>query len=80
MSDYAVVDKESSVIKIVIYALKFSFLFALLIEFLKLFLKLGTFQLSDLFFDTIGGGFGGLIFYVWSKITSRWFEKEKRER
>lgn len=30
------------------------------IEFLQLFLKLGEFQLSDLFFNTIGGVVGGL--------------------
>ena len=38
---------------------KFSFLFSVGIEFLQLFLRLGTFQLSDIFYNTLGGFFGG---------------------
>lgn len=43
---------------------KVSFLFSLLIEFLQLFLRLGTFQLSDLFYNTAGGLIGGGIYYL----------------
>lgn len=38
------------------------FLFSLIIEFSQLFLRLGTFQLSDLFYNTLGGLIGGIIY------------------
>lgn len=36
---------------------------SLFIEFTQLFMKLGTFQLSDLFFNTLGGAIGGLFWW-----------------
>lgn len=42
----------------------YSFLFSLLIELAQLILRLGTFQLSDLFFNTIGGIIGGIICWM----------------
>lgn len=47
------------------------FLFSLSIEFLQLFLRLGTFQLSDLFYNTLGGFIGGLIYWCGYKLTHR---------
>ena len=47
------------------------FLFSLMIEFLQLFLRIGTFQLSDLFYNTLGGLIGGLIYWCSYKITHR---------
>ena len=47
------------------------FLFSLSIEFLQLFLRLGTFHLSDLFYNTLGGLIGGLIYWCGYKITHR---------
>ena len=38
-----------------------AFCFSILIECLQLFLRLGTFELSDIFFNTIGGITGGII-------------------
>lgn len=46
------------------------------IEFLQLFLRLGTFQLSDLFYNTLGGLIGGLIYWCGYKLTHR-NKKEK---
>ena len=43
---------------------KITFLFSFTIEMLQLFLRLGTWQLSDLFYNTLGGTIGGLIYYV----------------
>lgn len=43
---------------------KITFLFSLDIEFLQLFLRLGTFQLSDLFYNTLGGLIGGMIYWI----------------
>lgn len=44
--------------------LKIAFIFSFTIEMLQLFLRLGTWQLSDLFYNTVGGGIGGLLYYV----------------
>ena len=41
---------------------KITFLFSFAIEMLQLFLRLGTWQLSDLFYNTLGGAIGGLIY------------------
>lgn len=49
-------------------SLLISFLFSLTIEMLQLFLHLGTWQLSDLAFNTLGGVIGGLIYWVSAKI------------
>lgn len=50
-------------------SIKIVFLFSLAIEFAQLFLRLGTFQLSDLFYNTLGGLIGGLIYWIGYKIT-----------
>ena len=44
--------------------LEIAFIFSFTIEMLQLFLRLGTWQLSDLFYNTVGGGIGGLLYYV----------------
>lgn len=38
--------------------------FSLMIEILQLLLRLGTFQLSDIFYNTVGGVLGGLLYYA----------------
>ena len=48
-----------------------TFLFSFVIEMLQLFLRLGTWQLSDLFYNTLGGVTGGLIYYIGYKIKHR---------
>lgn len=62
--------KPHSVWKIVWVSVKYSFLFSLGIEFLQLLLRLGTFQLSDLFYNTMGGLFGGLLYWLGVRIMS----------
>lgn len=52
-------------------ASKSVFLFSLTIEFLQLFLRLGTFQLSDLFYNTLGGILGSLLYWCGYKIKNR---------
>lgn len=49
-------------------ATKITFLSSFTIEMLQLFLRLGTWQLSDLFYNTLGGAIGGLIYYIVYKI------------
>ena len=38
---------------------------------LQLLLRLGTFQLSDIFYNTVGGALGGLLYYVAMKARKR---------
>lgn len=45
-----------------------AFCFSLIIEFLQLFLRVGTFQLSDLFYNTLGGCLGGIVYWIAWKI------------
>ena len=42
--------------------------FSVAIEFSQLCFKLGTFQFSDIFFNTIGGILGGIIFCIYRNI------------
>lgn len=58
-------------VKVMYVSLKYAFMFSLSIEMLQLFLRLGTFQLSDLFFNTMGGLIGGIIYYFGSKVQNK---------
>lgn len=53
--------------KMLIKGLKISFSFSFSIEMLQLFFRLGTWQLSDIFYNTIGGGIGGMLYYLFCK-------------
>ena len=48
-----------------------AFIFSISIEMLQLLLRLGTFQLSDIFYNTIGGLLGGLLYCVAMKARKR---------
>ena len=50
---------------------KIAFIFSVSIEILQLLLRLGTFQLSDIFYNTVGGVLGGLLYYVAMKVRKR---------
>lgn len=54
---------------------KVTFLFSAGIEFLQLFLRLGSFQISDLVYNTLGGVIGGVIYWLGSKVRN-WKLKE----
>lgn len=71
-----VIKTKTKFIKIVAYSIAISFASSLTIEFLQLMLRLGTFQLSDLFFNTTGGLFGGIIYFIGYKIKHRKNGKE----
>ncbi len=49
---------------------KIAFYFSAIIEFLQLFLRLGTFQISDFVYNTLGGILG-VILYKLILITKR---------
>ena len=42
---------------------KIAFIFSVSIEILQLLPRLGTFQLSDIFYNAVGGVLGGLMYY-----------------
>ena len=50
---------------------KIAFIFSVSIEMLQLLLRLGTFQLSDVFYNTVGGVLGGLMYYAVMKAGKR---------
>ena len=47
---------------------KIAIIFSISIEMLQLLLRLGTFQLSDIFYNTVGGVVGGLVYYAVMKV------------
>lgn len=51
------------------------FLFSLSIELLQLIMHLGTFQLSDLFFNTLGGFVGSIIYILIHRVKKKYFGK-----
>lgn len=57
--------------KIVLESIKIAFLSSLTIELLQLLLRLGTFQISDLFFNTVGGLVGGIIYFLVNAVMER---------
>lgn len=48
-----------------------AFIFSVSIEILQLFLRLGMFQLSEIFYNTVGGVLGGLMYYAAMKTKKR---------
>lgn len=62
--------KDFKLYKIAWQSVKITFIFSFIIEFLQLFLRLGTFQISDLVFNTIGGLIGGIIYWIVFKIVN----------
>ena len=48
--------------KILWYSGNIAFIFSVSIEMLQLLFRLGTFQLSDIFYNTVGGVLGGLLY------------------
>ena len=57
--------------KILWYSGKIAFIFSVSIEMLQLLLRLGTFQLSDIFYNTVGGMLGGLMYCAVMKARKR---------
>ena len=53
------------------YSGKIAFIFSISIEMLQLLLRLGTFQLSDIFYNTVGGVLGGLMYCAVMKVRKR---------
>lgn len=58
------IGEEVKLGKVLWQSTKIVFLFSFTIEMLQLFLRLGTWQLSDLFYNTLRGFIGGLIYWI----------------
>ena len=56
-----IIGEEVRLTRVLWRSTKIVFLFSFTIEMLQLFLRLGTWQLSDLFYNTLGGFTGGFI-------------------
>ena len=63
--------KHLNIKNIILKCTQEAFLFSVCIEFLQLFLRLGTFQLSDIFYNTFGGSLGGIAYGVCWKLKKR---------
>lgn len=63
-----IIGEEVRLTRVLYQSTKIVFLFSFTIEFLQLFLRLGTWQLSDLFYNTLGGFIGGLIYWIGYRI------------
>lgn len=59
------------ILAVIWQSVKVVFLFSLTIEFLQLFLRVGAFQLSDLFYNTLGSLIGGLIYWIGYRVVHR---------
>ena len=57
--------------KILSHSVKIAFIFSISIEMLQLLMRLGTFQLSDIFYNTVGGVLGGLMYCALMKARKR---------
>ena len=62
---------EKGLKKILWQSGKITFCFSISIEMLQLLLRLGTFQLSDIFYNTVGGVLGGLMYCALMKARKR---------
>ncbi len=65
------INKRITLVRTIWISVKITFLSSFTIEMLQLFLRLGTWQLSDLFYNTLGGFLGGLIYWCGYKIVHR---------
>lgn len=57
--------------KVVWKSIKIAFLFSVMIELLQLLLRLGTFQISDIVYNTVGGMLGGIVYVVVKQLMKR---------
>lgn len=57
--------------KVIWQSCKIVFLCSISIEISQVIFRVGTFQLADLFYNTLGGIIGGIIYYFFYKVTHR---------
>lgn len=70
--------KDKKVQEVLLNSFEISFCFSLAIETCQLFLKIGTFQLTDLCFNTLGGMIGGVIYWGFEGTRNRVISSVKK--
>ena len=70
--------KDKKVQEVLLNSFEISFCFSLAIETCQLFLKIGTFQLTDLCFNTLGGMIGGVIYWGFERTRNRVISSVKK--
>lgn len=77
-----IIDERFTLKKVLWTSFKVVGSISLAIEFLQLLLHVGTFQISDLTYNTLGGCLGGSIYWIYAKIKrenkKQWNKKGKR--
>lgn len=63
--------KDKRIQEVLLNSFEISFCFSLAIETCQLFLKIGTFQLTDLFFNALGGMIGGIFYWGFERTRTR---------
>lgn len=63
--------KDKRIQEVLLNSFEISFCFSLAIETCQLFLKIGTFQLTDLFFNALGGMIGGILYWGFERTRTR---------
>lgn len=66
--------KSESIGRLTIQNIRYALYLTLIIEFTQLFLRVGTFQISDIVYNALGGVIGSLLFFVVYKT----FHKNKK--
>ena len=70
--------KDKKVQEVLLNSFEISFCFSLAIETCQLFLKIGTFQLTDLCFNILGGMIGGVIYWGFERTRNRVISSVKK--
>ena len=63
--------KEESISKLTIQNIRYALCLTLVIEFSQLFLRVGTFQISDIVYNALGGILGSFTFWIIFRIYHR---------
>lgn len=63
-----------------IAAVSYSFLLSLLIECIQLVTKIGSFDVDDLFLNTLGGAIGYIVFIICCKIRRTYVIKQNKKK
>lgn len=59
--------QEICLSKILVSSFKISFSTSVIIEFLQLIFRLGTVQIADIVYNTVGGIIGGFAYFIWKQ-------------
>ena len=75
-SDKIFAKKKETFWRVIKFSACISFLASLTIELLQMFFSIGSFQISDLVYNTLGGVLGAIIYYIVKIIKRRRYNDE----